>query len=101
MSEEMRNEEMIELDETEVYDYEEPTEEGGGLIKTIAVAGGTLIVGGATAFAIKKRDKIAAKLEERKIRKLEAKGYVIELPVIEEIEEDDSDANEVNVNSEK
>lgn len=93
MSEERNEmiEEMVELEE--VYDYEEPEEERGGLIKTVAVAGGTLIVGGATAFAIKKRDKIAAKLEERKVRKLEAKGYIIERPEFPE-EIDESDSNE-------
>lgn len=94
MSNELRNEEMVTEVVIEDYGYDEPeVENEGGFLKGAIVAGGTLLVGGATAFAIKNKNRIAAKLEERNVRKLEKKGYVIERPeedeVIEEVSNED------------
>lgn len=93
--EDKRNE-MIEETEVNVedYGYEEPVE-GGRSIKGIVIAGGSLIVGGATALAIKKRDKIADMITERKIKKLESKGFIIERPELPE-EVDDGSKSDKN-----
>ena len=90
--EEIRNEVVENAIVPEEYElgYEEDFEEaeGGGLVKGLIVAGGTAIVGGATALAIKNRDRIAAWKLERDIRKLEKKGFtVIDPEILEEAEE--------------
>lgn len=82
--EELRNEnELTMVDETTDFD-DEYVEESKGVFKKVVVIGGGALVAGATALAIKNRDKIKAKLEERKIAKLEKKGYVVYRP--EEVE---------------
>lgn len=63
---EMQNEEVMEV-------YEEPEETtGNGLLGKI-VAGAVVVAIGAGALIYKNRNK----LEERRIKKLEKKGYVI------------------------
>lgn len=94
MSEEMRNEMIEETVEVEVYDYDEPEVEGKRSIKGVVIGVGSVMVTGATALAIKNRDKIKEKLEERKIKKLEAKGYEIIRPELPE-EIDGSDSSDV------
>ena len=80
--------EMMEL--TEVEDNYEPDEEyeGSGVFKKVAIGVGGALTVGAVALAVKKRDKIKAKIEEHKIAKLEKKGYVVYRPEeVEEVEE--------------
>ena len=94
MSEEMRNEMIEETVEVEVYDYDESEVEGRRSIKGVVIGVGSVAITGATALAIKNRDKIKEKLEERKIKKLEAKGYEIIRPELPD-EIDGSDSNDV------
>ena len=56
---------------------EECIEASSGGFKKVVVIGGGALMAGATALAIKNRDKIKAKFEERKISKLKKKGYVV------------------------
>lgn len=105
MSEEMKNTEVetIDVDVTdidEIYpDYEEYEDES--IFKKFAFGvGGSIVVGGVTALAVKNRAKIKAWKEERDIRKLEKKGYtVIPNDVIEEskivsVDDQDNDSEE-------
>ena len=79
--EELRNENGLTMVEEPVVDFDdEYVEESHGVFKKVVVIGGGALVAGATALAIKNRDKIKAKLEERKIAKLEKKGYVVWRP---------------------
>lgn len=90
MPEEIMNFEEIENTELVEIDEEEPKKSGKGII---GLAIGTLLVGGAVALIHKNKDK----LEERKIRKLEKKGYLVirpedEMPVeaySEEVEDEE------------
>ena len=83
--EELRNENELTMVEEPVADFDdEYIEESNGVFKKVVMIGGGALVAGATALAIKNRDKIKAKLEERKIAKLEKKGYVVYRP--EEVE---------------
>ena len=83
--EELRNENELTMVEELVLDFDdEYVEESNGVFKKVVMIGGGALVAGATALAIKNRDKIKAKLEERKIAKLEKKGYVVYRP--EEVE---------------
>ena len=82
--EEIENTELVEIDE-------EPETSGKGIVGKLAI--GALIVGGAAALIYKNKHKF----EERKIRKLEKKGYLVirpedEMPVeaySEEVEDDE------------
>lgn len=83
--EELRNENELTMVEEPVVDFDdEYVEESKGVFKKVVMIGGGALVAGATALAIKNRDKIKAKMEERKIAKLEKKGYVVYRP--EEVE---------------
>ena len=83
--EELRNENELTMVEEPVVDFDdEYVEESHGVFKKVVVIGGGALVAGATALAIKNRDKIKVKIEERKIAKLEKKGYVVYRP--EEVE---------------
>lgn len=83
--EELRNENELTMVEEPVVDFDdEYIEESNGVFKKVVMIGGGALVAGATALAIKNRDKIKAKMEERKIAKLEKKGYVVYKP--EEVE---------------
>ena len=73
--EELRNEKN--LDELTELFVEKCAEESNLSFKKAFVIGGGVLISGATALAVKNRDKIKAKLEERKISKLEKKGYVV------------------------
>ena len=78
--EELRNKnELTMVEETTDFD-DEYVEESHGVFKKVVVIGGGALVAGATALAIKNRDKIKAKMKERKIAKLEKKGYVVWRP---------------------
>lgn len=79
--EELRNENELTMVEEPVVDFDdEYVEESHGVFKKVVMIGGGALVAGATVLAIKNRDKIKAKLEERKIAKLEKKGYVVWRP---------------------
>ena len=83
--EELRNENELTMVEEPVVDFDdEYVEESNGVFRKVVMIGGGALVAGATALAIKNRDKIKAKMEERKIAKLEKKGYVVYRP--EEVE---------------
>lgn len=83
--EELKNENELTMVEEPVVDFDdEYVEESHGVFKKVVMVGGGALVAGATALAIKNRDKIKAKMEERKIAKLEKKGYVVYRP--EEVE---------------
>ena len=91
--EELRNENELTMVEEPVVDFDdEYVEESHGVFKKVVMIGGGALVAGATALAIKNRDKIKAKLEERKIAKLEKKGYLVYRP--EELEEVESFVDE-------
>ena len=91
--EELRNENELTMVEEPVVDFDdEYIEESNGVFKKVVMIGGGALVAGATALAIKNRDKIKAKLEERKIAKLEKKGYLVYRP--EELEEVESFVDE-------
>lgn len=82
---EIMTEEINENEEIEVYD--EPEESGSGVFKKLAI--GASILGGiglVTALTFKKN---RAKLEERRIRKLEKKGYIIQRPIDVDTDVDD------------
>lgn len=79
--EELRNENELTMVEEPVVDFDdEYVEESNGVFKKVVMIGGGALVAGATALAIKNRDKIKAEMEERKIAKLEKKGYVVYRP---------------------
>ena len=83
--EELRNENELTMVEEPVVDFDdEYVDESHGVFKKVVMSGGGALGAGATALAIKNRDKIKAKMEERKIAKLEKKGYVVYRP--EEVE---------------
>lgn len=105
MNEEMMNMEAMEAKEAEYevipYESDEPAfneecESGIGSIALLAVAG---VAVGAAAFAIAKKDKIKAKLEERKIKKLEKKGYVVIRP--DELVEAEAEVSEEDESEEE
>lgn len=79
--EEIENTDMVENDE-------EPETSGKGIVGKLAI--GALVVGGAAALIYKNKHK----LEERKIRKLEKKGYIVVRPEDPMPEELCSDENE-------
>lgn len=88
-NEETKNE-IMELDnnETEMDLYGlEPEEESSGILGKILIGAGVLAAGGLAALVYKNRDK----LEERRIKKLEKRGYTVIRPEVEEVEEDDFD----------
>ena len=85
-NEETKNE-IMELDndtDVEVYDLE-PEEESSGILGKILIGAGVLAAGGLAALVYKNRDK----LEERRIKKLEKKGYTVIRP--EQFVEEDFD----------
>lgn len=99
MEKELMNEEMgTVMESVEIYDEPEFSSEGGFGKKLLAV-GGTVIVGGATALAIKNRDKLKAKMTERKIKKLEKQGFVVARA--EDVEYDIVDYGEEDVSEEE
>lgn len=106
MSEEMKNT-MEEIETVEVKDIEElypdyeEYEEDGFLKKLAVGVGGSIIVGGATALAVKNKAKIKAWKEERDIRKLEKKGYTVIPNDMVEVAEDVYDYDDQEDYSEK
>lgn len=92
MNEELRND-LVEVEMNE--ELEEEFEESNGIFGKVAVGIGVVATGVATTLVVKNRDKIKAKLEERKIRKLEDKGYIIYKPEeVVEFEEVESEEEE-------
>ena len=88
MENEIRNEnELLEVEVLEPADEE--FEESNGLFGKIAAGVGVVALGVGTTLIVKNKERIKAKIEERKIRKLEEKGYVIYRP--EEVEYEDVD----------
>ena len=98
-NEETKNE-IMELDndtEAEVYDLEPEEESGNGILGKILIGAGVLAAGGLAALVYKNRDK----LEERRIKKLEKKGYTVIRPE-QFVEEDfDDDFEEVSDETEE
>ena len=93
MNEEMKNfEENENTEVTEICDDLETSD--NGIVGKIVVGAVIVAVGAAAAFVYKNR----AKIEERQIRKLEKKGYLISRPEdvadTNEVESDDYDYNE-------
>lgn len=83
--EELRNENELTMVEEPVVDFDdEYIEESNGVFKKVVIGVGVVLTTGAIAYAIKKRDTLKARHEERKIAKLEKKGYVVYRP--EEVE---------------
>lgn len=97
------NNELMNTEVEEILDneatYEEETEEKSSVAGKIVFGLGAAVVAGATALAIKNRDKIKAKRTERQIKKLEAKGYVVvdvnDDDESEDIEEETTESEEV------
>lgn len=91
------NEEIEEVINTEVETHEEPeTGSDGSVVAKVAI--GLVAVGAAAVAAWKNKDKLVAWNDERKIKKLEKKGYVIQKKVEDEAEDvpvqDDSEVVE-------
>ena len=87
------NEEMVTYEErenTEMEVYNDHETSGGGILGKVLVGAG-IVAAGAAALIYKNRDK----LEARRIRKLEAKGYVITKPEVCEPEKNDSKVCEI------
>lgn len=95
------NEEIKVFDENEIEEgvdvVIDDIEEVGEGFETIVVAGVVAVVGIVGGVLYKYRNKIADKIDARRIKKLEKKGYVIATPDSEEdvkSEEDSDDENE-------
>ena len=90
----MSKEKEIMLDETMVEDIEvidmEPETSGGGVLGKVIVGAVVAGVGALGVLAYKNRNKI----EERRIKKLEKKGYVVLRP--EPVESGDDFIDEIN-----
>lgn len=99
-NEETKNE-IMELDnnETEMDLYGlEPEEESSGILGKILIGAGVLAAGGLAALVYKNRDK----LEERRIKKLEKRGYTVIRPEVEYEDDDfDDDFEEVSDETEE
>lgn len=80
MNEEMILQETTEEINTEVENtYVDSENSGGGLFTKVALGLGGLLITGAVV-AVKNKDKIKDWATNRKIKKLEKKGYVITKP---------------------
>ena len=89
---EIMTEEINENEEIEVYD--EPEESGSGVFKKLAIGASILGGIGLTIALVYKKNR--ATLEERRIRKLEKKGYIIQRPIdIDTYVEDENVVEEV------
>lgn len=68
----------LEIRENEIEEVEmdETTEKGKGFIGKVLIVVGLAAVAGVAAFAYKNRKK----LEEKRIQKLEKKGYIVSKP---------------------
>lgn len=80
---EIMTEEINENEEIEVYN--EPEESGSGILGKVVI--GALVVVGAGVAALIYKNK--GKLDERRIRKLEKKGYIIQRPIDVDTDVDD------------
>lgn len=92
MNEELMNNELLEVEET--YGPEEEGEESSGTVKKVVIGVGAAATATLVALGAKKLFKkvcpasVKNKLNERKIKDLEADGYVIYKPEdVEEVEE--------------
>lgn len=87
--EELRNEEIMETTEVE----KELENSGNGLLGKALIGLGVAAVGGTAYLLYKGKDK----LEERRIRKMEKKGYTVIKPVVDtdevEVEFEDDEEN--------
>ena len=93
MNEELKVMEEIENNEVAMTEYyEEPENTGNGIVGKIAIGAVAAVVGAGAFIYYKTKDK----REERTIRKLEKKGYVISKVVDQEVEESEpvSESNE-------
>lgn len=96
------NEENEQPVDMEVIGYEAPeaeleSGEGGGIVKAVVAL---VTIGAGVIALVKNKDKIADKIDARKIRKLEKKGYVVSKPVVEEaVEEDEVGSEEAETES--
>ena len=81
MNEELKvMEEQTNYEATEAEYYEEPVEAGNGIVSKIAIGAVAAVVGAGAFIYYKTKDK----REQRTIRKLEKKGYVISKVVAEQ-----------------
>lgn len=92
MNEELMNNELLEVEET--YGPEEEGEESNGTVKKVVIGVGAAATVALVGLGAKKLFKkvcpasVTNKLNERKIKDLEAEGYVIYKPEdVEEVEE--------------
>ena len=94
--------EVIDTENYEGYDYDEYSEEsGGGLGKVVVGLVGSTVLAGATALAVRNRDRISDWKLKRKIKKLESEGYTVVYPEDVEVEVIESDSEEVKKESKK
>lgn len=86
---EIENEEEnnVEFEPVEVFEEDA----GNGLAGLVVIIGA---IGTAAVALFKNKDKIAEKLDQRRIKKLEKKGYTISKPVEEDAHEDVNDETE-------
>lgn len=88
------NEEIKVFDENEIEEgvdaVIENIEEVGGGFEAVVVAGAVAVIGIVGGVLYKHRNKIADKMDARRIKKLEKKGYVIATPdPVEDVEPED------------
>ena len=79
MAEDKNMNEVIEVETNEEFDYDDYYEEssGGGIAKVVVGLVGSAVAAGVAAVAVKNRNKISDWKLKRKIKKLEANGYVV------------------------
>lgn len=84
---------VVEIEEVEDVEVTtlEPEESSSGVLGTVVKAG--LVIGGAAVvgWAIKNRNKLKARREEKAIAKLEKAGYVVSLPYDADVEIEEED----------
>lgn len=97
MNEEMKiNEEFEVMEDNNVDTYEDDFEEpSGGFVKKLVV--GTVGVASAACGALlyKNKEKITEWRDERKIKKLEKKGYIVSMPEDFEVIDESEDQEEL------
>lgn len=82
------NENLNEIEEVnEELDFINEESETNGIVGVAALIG-TVVTGTAIGLVVKNRKRIADKIDEHRVKKLQKKGYEIYEPVVEAVEEE-------------